>query len=68
MIRQFLLASASALAFATPLAAQTSTAPQGSGLDTSVPADEPTPQPVAKTGNAILDRLNELEAKVAALE
>jgi len=68
MIRQFLLASASALAFATPLAAQTSAAPQGSGLDTSVPADEPTPQPVAKTGNAILDRLNELEAKVAALE
>jgi len=72
MIRQILLASASALAFAAPLSAQTSPsgAEQGSGLDTAVPADAATapPTPVAKTGDAVLDRLNELEAKVAALE
>ena len=67
MIRQILLASASALAFAAPLSAQT--AEQGSGLDTTVPADATAaPAPVAKTGDAVLDRLNELEAKVAALE
>jgi len=72
MIRQFLLASASALAFAVPLHAQTAPAgaEQGSGLDTTVPADTvSTPAPAAaKTGDAVLDRLNELEAKVAALE
>ena len=67
MIRRILLASASALAFAAPLSAQTTE--QGSGLDTTVSLD-PTPAnaPVAKTGDAVLDRLNELEAKVAALE
>jgi phosphate-selective porin OprO/OprP len=65
MIRQLLLAGASALAFATPAAAQT----QGSGLDTTVPADDNgAAAPVAKTGDAVLDRLNELEAKVNALE
>ena len=72
MIRQLLLGSASALAFAAPLAAQTAPAAQaqGSGLDTSVPADDTVaaPAPVAKTGDAVLDRLNELEAKVNALE
>ena len=71
MIRQILLASASALAFATPLSAQTAPAgaDQGSGLDTTVPADAVSaPAPVAKTGDAVLDRLNELEAKVAVLE
>lgn len=65
MIRRIFLASASALAFTAPLSAQ---ATGGSGLDTTVPADAPAAAPVAKTGDAILDRLNELEAKVAALE
>jgi len=72
MIRQLLLGSASALAFAAPLAAQSAAAAQaqGSGLDTTVPADDTAaaPAPVAKTGDAVLDRLNELEAKVNALE
>src|SRR4051812_43838733 len=71
MIRQILLASASALAFAAPLSAQTvpADAAQGSGLDTTVSLDTaPAPAPVAKTGDAVLDRLNELEAKVNALE
>ncbi|HMI20666.1 MAG TPA: porin [Sphingomonas sp.] len=68
MIRQILLASASALAFAAPLSAQTAPAYQGSGLDTTVPADTVAPAPVPKTGDAVLDRLNELEAKVNALE
>jgi phosphate-selective porin OprO/OprP len=72
MIRRLLLGSVSALAFAAPAVAQTASAPQeqGSGLDTSVPADDTAPPsaPVAKTGDAVLDRLNELEAKVAALE
>jgi len=67
MIRKILLGGASAFALAAPLMAQT--AAQGSGLDTSVPADAPAAAaPVAKTGDAVLDRLNELEAKVAALE
>jgi phosphate-selective porin OprO and OprP len=72
MIRRLLLGSVSALAFAAPAVAQSATAPQeqGSGLDTSVPADDSAAAPasVAKTGDAVLDRLNELEAKVAALE
>lgn len=69
MIRPLLLASASALAFATPLAAQTDPQTQGSGLDTAVPVDNAVAAaPVAKTGDAVLDRLNELEAKVNALE
>jgi phosphate-selective porin OprO/OprP len=69
MIRQLLLGGASALAFAVPLAAQTvSAAAPGSGLDTLVPADTPAPTPPAKTGDAVLDKLNELEAKVDALE
>jgi len=71
MIRQILLASASAFAFAAPLSAQTAPAgsEKGSGLDTTVPADAvAAPAPVAKTGDAVLDRLNELEAKVNALE
>ena len=72
MIRQILLGSVSVLAFAAPLAAQTApdVQAQGSGLDTAVPADDatPTPAPGARTGDAVLDRLNELEAKVNALE
>ena len=71
MIRQILLASASVLVIAAPAGAQApAAADQGSGLDTTVPADNVAaqPAPVAKTGDAILDRLNELEAKVAALE
>jgi len=71
MIRQILLAGASALAFVAPASAQTAPAgaDQGSGLDTAVPANNAAPPaPVAKTGDAVLDRLNELEAKVAALE
>ena len=65
MISRLLLAGASAFAFATPVAAQT----QGSGLDTIVPADDNgAPASVAKTGDAVLDRLNALEAKVNALE
>ena len=67
MIRKILLGGASAFALAAPLTAQT--AAQGSGLDTSIPADAPAAAaPIAKTGDAVLDRLNELEAKVAALE
>ena len=45
-------------------------ADQGSGLDTLVPADnaaEPAVAPV-RTGDAVLDRLNALEAKINALE
>src|SRR4051812_22858763 len=71
MIRRFLLGSASALACATPLMAQTATVtqPQGSGLDTAVPDDvAPEPAVVAKTGDVVLDRLNALESKVKALE
>jgi len=70
MIRQILLASASALAFAAPLGAQVAPAgaEQGSGLDTAVSDDPTATAPVTKTGDAVLDRLNELEAKVAALE
>ena len=70
MIRQILLASASALAFAAPLSAQVAPAgaEQGSGLDTPVSDEPTTAAPVAKTGDAVLDRLNELEAKVNALE
>jgi len=64
-MRQILLASASALAFAAPLSAQTD---QGSGLDTTIPVEQPASAAPAKTGDAVLDRLNELEAKVAALE
>ena len=41
----------------------------GSELDTLVPADDAPPAPVVqKTGDPVLDRLNALEAKVAALE
>ncbi|HWI85821.1 MAG TPA: porin [Sphingomonas sp.] len=76
MIRNVLLGSASLLAFAAPLAGQTPTdasgaAAQGSGLDTLVPAGDAAAAPnaaPAKTGDAVLDRLNELEAKVNALE
>ncbi len=75
MIRPLLLGGASALALATPIFAQAptpansaETAPS-SGLDTLVPADNAAPAGApAKTGDAVLDRLNELEAKVNALE
>jgi phosphate-selective porin OprO/OprP len=52
---------------ATPPAAMT--APErGSGLDTTIPADDTPPPPPPSTGNLVLDRLNALEAKVTALE
>ena len=73
MIRQLLLGGASALAFAAPFAAHAQSEPPAatapsSGLDTLVPADNAAPAAPAKTGDAVLDRLNELEAKVNALE
>jgi phosphate-selective porin OprO/OprP len=39
-----------------------------SGIDTLVTDDAPAPVAAAKTGDPVLDRLNELEAKVARLE
>lgn len=74
MIRRLLLGGAALLAVTTPLAVQAQTSPNpaetapSSGLDTLVPADTVAPVAVAKTGDAVLDRLNELEAKVNALE
>lgn len=42
---------------------------ESSGLDTRLPDEgAPVAAPVASTGNPVLDRLNALEAKVAALE
>ena len=70
MIRPFLLGSASLLACAPPLAAQATVGVQHSGNDDAVPASDAAPAPaaMAKTGDAVLDRLNQLEAKVQALE
>lgn len=53
-----------------PGAVPSAGATAGSGLDTTVPleGDAAAPAPPAPTGNAILDRLNALEAKVQALE
>jgi phosphate-selective porin OprO/OprP len=71
IIRRFLLASVVALAAATPLVAGTAVDPQGRGAGTgAIPPESQTPPagPVARTGDAVLDRLNELEAKVKALE
>jgi len=82
MFRQLMLGGASALALTAPAFAQSApssdqpapnsaeTAPS-SGLDTTVPAGdgsaETAPLP-APTGDPVLDRLNQLEAKVNALE
>lgn len=73
-MRNTLLAGAALLALVpAPLLAQAEDGPgrdESSGLDTLVPAEDPAPAPAAgaKTGDPVLDRLNELEAKVAALE
>jgi phosphate-selective porin OprO and OprP len=64
MLRHLTGASLLALALATtPALAQDSSA-----LDTLVPEETAIPAAPAKTGDAVLDRLNELEAKVARLE
>lgn len=78
MVRRILMGGAAALALGLPLHAQIPTSPvsphpaetaPSSGLDTLLPADDAGPAAApAKSGDAILDRLNELEAKVKALE
>ena len=73
-MRILLLAGASTLALASPVLAQQQEPPpadtQASPLDTLEPANEEQPAQAAPkpTGDAILDRLNALEARVAALE
>jgi phosphate-selective porin OprO/OprP len=65
MKKGFFGASLLALAIASPALAQTGS---GSGLDTIID-DQPAPSaPPASTGDPVLDRLNALEAKIAALE
>ena len=67
-MRILLLAGASMLAFAVPALAQQAT-PESTPLDTLVPADDQVrPTASAPTGDAILDRLNALEARVSQLE
>jgi len=83
MIRQLLLGGASALALTAPAFAQEASPPPAeapanaaetapsSGLDTLVPAADESKdvaQTPASTGDPVLDRLNQLEAKVNALE
>lgn len=54
---------------ALALASAPALAQDSSAIDTLVPDDsQAAPAPAAKTGDAVLDRLNELEAKVAKLE
>jgi len=66
-MRILLLAGASALALATPALAR-STA-DSSPLDTAIPNDStPAVAPPAPTGDAVLDRLNALDARVKQLE
>jgi phosphate-selective porin OprO and OprP len=71
-MRILLLAGASLLALASPALAQQSEQPQpsdSSQLDTLAPADDQATQQAPKpTGDAILDRLNALEARVSQLE
>jgi phosphate-selective porin OprO/OprP len=71
-MRILLLAGASMLALGSPALAQQTTPPaatDSSPLDTLVPADDqPKPAAPAPTGDAILDRLNALEARVSQLE
>jgi phosphate-selective porin OprO/OprP len=66
MKKGFFGASLLALAIASPALAQTGS---GSGLDTIID-DQPAPAaaPPASTSDPVLDRLNALEAKIAALE
>jgi phosphate-selective porin OprO/OprP len=66
-MRILLLAGASLLAIASPAFAQQ--ADQSAPLDTLEPADDQPPQVTPKpTGDAVLDRLNALEARVQQLE
>jgi len=71
-MRILLLAGASVLALASPALAQQTDQAQpadSSQLDTLEPADDqPPPQAPKPTGDAILDRLNALEARVNQLE
>src|SRR5689334_371474 len=68
-MRILLLAGASLLALASPAMAQQTEPVDSSQLDTLEPADQPQPQAAPKpTGDAILDRLNALEARVQQLE
>ena len=67
-MRILLLAGASMLALATPVLAQQAS-PESTPLDTLAPVDDqPRPAAPAPTGDAILDRLNALEARVSQLE
>jgi phosphate-selective porin OprO/OprP len=79
MLRHLAGTSLLALALSTaPALAQETTAEpipetvQGygdsSGIDTLVTDDSAAPAPVAKTGDPVIDRLNELEAKISRLE
>ncbi|HET6943168.1 MAG TPA: porin [Sphingomicrobium sp.] len=73
---RILLAGASLLALSTPAFAQegedvSTSQPSESPIDSLEPADESPDQPavaVAPTGDAVLDRLNALEARVKQLE
>ncbi len=78
-MRHFLLAGVAGLALLpAPLLAQETptTIPDqveafpdsGQTIDTVIPAEEAPVPPPAITGDAVLDRLNALEAKIAALE
>src|SRR3954453_14838297 len=70
-MRNLLFAGVSALALATPAGAQQAgqSPADDSQLDTLVPADEPSEAEAPKpTGDAVLDRLNTLEARVKQLE
>jgi phosphate-selective porin OprO/OprP len=67
------IAGASMLAFASPALAQQAQQPSDADsgqLDTLVPADDQPAQPAPPkpTGDAVLDRLNALEARVNQLE
>ena len=75
-MRILLLAGASALAFSTPAFAQQgedvgATQPSDTPIDSLEPADaspDHAATPPAPTGDAVLDRLNALEARVKQLE
>ncbi|WP_420139160.1 OprO/OprP family phosphate-selective porin [Sphingomonas sp.] len=71
MIRRLLLVHAAALTGATPGVAGGVIEPQAqaSGAAAVLPGKQTVPPaPAAHTGDAVLDRLNELEARVKALE
>lgn len=69
-MRHLLLAGTALLALATPGFAQDNPPPDPSELDTLVPADEAPEAAVAPapTGDAILDRLNAMDARIRQLE